>query len=91
MGDYTERLKATRVRLNCGEYDGTDIMTAWLAIDKLIELKESNKVLVEALNQIRKANENLDIDEVDRDSLICDIFTEFDLVANEQEAKDELL
>lgn len=33
-----EKLKVTRTNLKSGEYDGADIMTAWLAIDELIGL-----------------------------------------------------
>ena len=32
-----EELRALRTRLKAGEYDGADIMSAWLAIDELIE------------------------------------------------------
>ena len=36
-----EKLKETRTNLKNGEYDGVDIMQAWLAIDRLIiELKK---------------------------------------------------
>tara|TARA_R110000772_G_scaffold262274_1_gene381278 strand:+ start:109 stop:291 length:183 start_codon:yes stop_codon:yes gene_type:complete len=31
-----EDLKYLRTKLKCGEYDGTDIMQAWIAIDQLI-------------------------------------------------------
>jgi len=36
----TEELKVLRMRLKSGEYDGTDIMQAWTAIDELIELRK---------------------------------------------------
>lgn len=34
-----EELKEVRTRLKCGEYDGIDIMRAWIAIDELIDCK----------------------------------------------------
>ena len=33
-----EELKALKVRLKTGEYNGVDIMSAWIAIDDLIDL-----------------------------------------------------
>ena len=37
MKTDTAELRALRVRLKSGEYDGTDIMRAWLAIDRLLD------------------------------------------------------
>lgn len=34
-----DELKFLRTKLKQGEYDGVDIMTAWLAIDELLELR----------------------------------------------------
>jgi len=34
-----EQLRALRVRLKSGEYDGVDLMKAWIAIDELIEAR----------------------------------------------------
>lgn len=35
----TDELKNLMVRLKQGEYDGMDIMHAWIAIDELVELR----------------------------------------------------
>ena len=35
-----EELGFLRTKLKSGEYDGVDIMQAWIAIDELIELRE---------------------------------------------------
>ena len=35
-----EDLSVLRSNLKSGEYDGVDIMKAWLAIDELIELRD---------------------------------------------------
>ena len=35
-----DELKHLRRMLKSGEYDGADLMRAWLAIDELIELRE---------------------------------------------------
>jgi len=32
-----EALKALKTRLKNGEYDGTDIMTAWIIVDEMIK------------------------------------------------------
>lgn len=37
----TPELKGLRARLKTGEYDGVDIMKAWIAIEELMHLKES--------------------------------------------------
>lgn len=36
-------LESLRVRLKSGEYDGTDVMQAWLAVDALIAAKSALK------------------------------------------------
>lgn len=36
----SKQLSALRVRLKSGEYDGADIMQAWVAIDELIEVRK---------------------------------------------------
>lgn len=40
-------LRELRVRLKSGEYDGTDIMSAWLALDDLIAERALLRRLVE--------------------------------------------
>jgi hypothetical protein len=42
-----DELKNLRVKLKCGEYDGADLMRAWLAIDELIESREWRDKTVE--------------------------------------------
>jgi len=41
-----KELKALRVRLKTGEYDGADIMQAWIAIDDLISILDGDAVVV---------------------------------------------
>lgn len=36
----TEDLKLLRMKLKQGDYDGNDIMQAWIAIDELVELRQ---------------------------------------------------
>ncbi len=50
-----EDLKALRVRLKIGEYDGVDIMSAWLAIDELVDLREWR-------DKAFQAHPNIDLD-----------------------------
>lgn len=40
-----DELKALRSRLKSGEYDGTDIMSAWLALDDLIAERKRSPAL----------------------------------------------
>lgn len=35
-----EELQHLRTKLKIGDYDGTDVMKAWLAVDELIELRD---------------------------------------------------
>jgi hypothetical protein len=51
----SDGLKLVRMNLKSGEYDGTDIMAAWLAIDELIQLREWRDKAFEA-------HPNLDLD-----------------------------
>ena len=37
-----DRLTILKYSLKSGDYDGTDIMRAWIAIDELIKIKENN-------------------------------------------------
>lgn len=48
-------LKALRIRLKCGEFDGVDIMKAWIAIDELAKLKEEEEKSSNEQDQ-RRAN-----------------------------------
>ena len=48
-------LLTVRIRLKIGEYDGTDIMQAWLAIDELLELRAWQE-------KAFQAHPNLDMD-----------------------------
>jgi hypothetical protein len=41
----SDQLKALRIRLKSGEYNGADIMSAWLAIDQLTAAHERIKEL----------------------------------------------
>lgn len=43
-----KELKFLRMKLKQGDYDGTDIMKAWLAIDELVELREWREKAFEA-------------------------------------------
>jgi hypothetical protein len=40
MNEKVERLRDLRVRLKSGEYDGTDIMAAWIALEEYADLLE---------------------------------------------------
>lgn len=40
MNEKIEQLRNLRVRLKSGEYDGTDIMAAWIALEEYAELLE---------------------------------------------------
>ena len=44
-----EDLLVLRSRLKMGEYDGNDIMQAWIAIDRIMELEAECKALRELL------------------------------------------
>ena len=46
-------LKAVRTRLKTGNYDGTDIMAAWIAIDELEQLQQQVKDLTEAKEKLK--------------------------------------
>ena len=48
-------LKFLRIKLKQGDYDGVDIMQAWLAIDELIELREFR-------DKAFQAHPNIDLD-----------------------------
>ena len=48
-----EKLNALRVRLKTGEYDGNDIMQAWIAIDRIAELEAQ---LADANEMLEKCN-----------------------------------
>lgn len=48
-------LKILRMKLKQGDYDGADIMRAWLAIDELIELRAWR-------DNAFQAHSNIDID-----------------------------
>ena len=50
-----EILSVLRSNLKSGEYDGVDIMKAWLAIDELIELRDWRSKAFDA-------HPNIDID-----------------------------
>ena len=39
-----EELKLLKLSLKSGEYDGTHIMQAWIAVDELIKLKSAERV-----------------------------------------------
>lgn len=49
-----EKLKFLHTKLKCGEYDGTDLMQAWIAIENLIETLKRNTVLKEQLRLVAK-------------------------------------
>ena len=53
-----DELKVLRMRLKSGEYDGTHIMQAWVAIDELIvaktKLKELENVMIENNEYLNK-------------------------------------
>ena len=57
----SSELLALRTRLKQGEYDGKDIMQAWVAIDALIHLREWRDKAFEA-----HPNLDIDIEIVDR-------------------------
>lgn len=60
MSNYDKALEATRHRLKAGDYDGTDIINAWMAID--IHLKERQEIAdtrKKLLQEIRQRVENL--------------------------------
>jgi len=50
-----DELRYLRTKLKSGEFDGVDVMSAWIAIDELIALREWRD---DAFN----AHPNLDID-----------------------------
>ena len=50
-----EDLKLLRIKLKQGDYDGADIMQAWIAIDELIELREFR-------DKAFQAHPNIDLD-----------------------------
>jgi regulator of replication initiation timing len=47
-------LKFLRTKLKIGEYDGTDIMQAWLCIDRLIKLEDENEEHANTITTIRE-------------------------------------
>lgn len=47
-------LRFLRTKLKSGEYDGADIMQAWLAIDRLVESGERIALLEAAILEYRK-------------------------------------
>ena len=51
----TEDLNLLRMKLKQGEYDGSDAMQAWLAIDELPELREWR-------DKAFQAHPNIDLD-----------------------------
>jgi len=51
----TDDLKFLRMKLKQGEYDGVDIMQAWIAIDELIEWREFR-------DKAFQAHPNIDLD-----------------------------
>ena len=48
--------------LKSGEYDGTDIMHAWIAMGELMELRRENKELKEFRDSAFDAHPNIDVD-----------------------------
>lgn len=50
-----DELKQLRRALKIGEYDGVDLMHAWLAIDELIELREWR-------DKISQSNQGIHVD-----------------------------
>lgn len=50
-----DELKLLRMKLKQGDYDGADIMNAWLAVDELIELRKWRDLAFEA-------HPNIDVD-----------------------------
>ena len=47
-------LESLVTRLKCGEYDGEDIMEAWINLERIAELEEQLRVRDEALAEIRE-------------------------------------
>lgn len=45
-----EELEELSIKLKTGEYDGTDIMKAWIAIDKLIIVKQYINTMLDTEN-----------------------------------------
>lgn len=42
MEEEIDNLEYLKVKLKCGEYNGSDIMRAWVAIEELIRFKKEN-------------------------------------------------
>jgi hypothetical protein len=55
-----EDLKLLKMKLKQGDYDGNDIMQAWIAIDELIQLREWRDAL-SALVRAFEAHPNIDL------------------------------
>ena len=51
----TEDLQLLSEKLKQGDYDGTDIMKAWIAVDELIELRQWQ-------DRAFQAHPNIDVD-----------------------------
>jgi len=57
-----DELKVLKMRLKSGEYDGVHIMQAWIAIDELINCRDSLKDLEDFRDKAFVAHQNIDID-----------------------------
>lgn len=55
-------LSHLRLKLKSGEYDGTDLMHAWIAIEELLQLRCDNLELIAFRNAAFDAHPNIDID-----------------------------
>jgi hypothetical protein len=55
----TDNLNFVRIRLKNGEYDGSDIMAAWLAIDELHKLRAAVDTLVAERDALRTERDAL--------------------------------
>ena len=57
------RLRELRVRLKSGEYDGADLMAAWIACEDLANIEAENERLREALNAFKRDSHYADCPE----------------------------
>jgi hypothetical protein len=55
-------LNYLKLKLKSGEYDGADLMHAWIAIEELAQLRCENLELIAFRNAAFDAHPNIDID-----------------------------